>query len=550
MPRDTSVLLIDDEPVEWRGEVAARADSTLSQVTGEHGDVLRFRSEGSLPRDTTLEWQVEVPPGVRLLVPTYQGVIERRMLDNAAPVEFRGAGWRPALRDAQRLSLPYVLLEDSDGVELVGTDPAFTTLFRVNLDTPLPHLAVSWTYRAAAGPHDQERRLIRFRAPDAQSAVAAWFEYATPEIPPGPAWLHEIALQEYDYFSNNGDGWFADLDAATTFVAPEDRSRALFTLHGWYDEVGRYCFDEEAGCLAETWTVFPHIHSKELLDRELVQQPENNLPRAYAFRNLERLHSVQLDWNQVRDRLTYARDLGFRTGFYLITGLMALGDRDEHLLDGTGLAAEAVLWVGPDAVGPTYLMNPAHPAVRAKVLAVTDALLERVGDLVDAFVIDEAYYIGYGELGPASCPGYADQAQATLIREIAARCHAFSPSLALLTADHLGTQTLEGKAYPYSLFADGIYHDAWCHAQPWQASLLPAWRNVVWSCNWAPESEILNTKWAVLAYDAPIALSNGCFGDDIGLAEMTPESRELIVELWQTKMSRTRQRGLTIVDVD
>jgi len=136
---------------------------------------------------------------------------------------------------------------------------------------------------------------------------------------------------------------------------------------------------------------------------------------------------------------------------------MALGDRDEHLQDGTGLAAEAVLWIGPDAVGPTYLMNPTHPAVREKILAVTDALLDKVGDLVDAFVIDEAYYIGYGELAPASCPGYADQAQATLIREIAARCHAFRPSLALLTADHLGTQTLEGKAYPYSLFADGIY---------------------------------------------------------------------------------------------
>ena len=550
MSSDTWILLIDNEPVEWTAGVAAALGSRLSRATEEHAEVLRFQSDGALPHDTTLEWRVEISPEARLLVPTYQGVVERRRLDRMMPVEFRGPGWQPALRDTQRLSLPYVLLEDGDGVELVGTDPAFTTRFDVHVDARQPHLAVSWTYRAPAGAHDQERRLVRFRAPDPQSAVTAWFANATPDVPPGPAWLHEIALQDYDYFSNNGDGWFADLDATATFVAPDDRHRALFTLHGWYDEVGRYCFDDEEHQLEEAWTVFPHIDSEELLARELVQQPENNLPRAYAFRNLRDHRSIELGWNQVRDRLTYARDLGFRTGFYLITGLMALGDRDEHLQDGTGLAAEAVLWIGPDAVGPTYLMNPTHPAVREKILAVTDALLEKVGDLVDAFVIDEAYYIGYGELAPASCPGYADQAQATLIREIAARCHAFRPSLALLTADHLGTQTLEGKAYPYSLFADGIYHDAWCHAQPWSASLLPAWRNVVWSCNWAPQSEILNTKWAVLAHDAPIALSNGCFGDDIGIAEMTPESRELIVDLWQTKMSRTRQRGVTIVDVD
>jgi hypothetical protein len=194
-------------------------------------------------------------------------------------------------------------------------------------------------------------------------------------------------------------------------------------------------------------------------------------------------------------------------------------------------------------------MNPLHPQVRERILALTDALLEKVGDLVDAFVIDEAYYVGYGECGPPSCPGYADQAQASLIREIASRCHAFRPELALLTADHLGTQTLEPKAYPYSLFADGIYHDAWCHAQPWQASVLPTWRSVVWSCNWAPVSEILNTKWAVTAYDAPIAISNGCFGDDIGIAGMSVTSRELIRELWELKLSRPRDRALTIVDV-
>jgi hypothetical protein len=255
-----------------------------------------------------------------------------------------------------------------------------------------------------------------------------------------------------------------------------------------------------------------------------------------------------MDWDNVRSRLEYARERGFRTAFYLITGLMDLGSRAEHVADGTGLDNETHLWVGPDAIGETYLMNPLHPQVRARLLALTDALLEKVGDLVDAMVIDEAYFIGNGDLGPTACPGYADQAQASLFQEIAARCHAFNPELALLSADHLGTQSLEPRAFPYCLFVDGLYHDAWCHAQPFQAAALPTWRNVIWSCNWTPASEILNTKWAVLAFDAPIAISNGCFGDDTGLSEMTHEQRALIAQLWQTKVQRRRMRALTVVD--
>lgn len=519
----------------------------LTRSPGDEVEVLRFRTHGPLADDTEIACTLTIAGVAHVLVPTYPGPIERRALDRVQPVEFRGPGWVRSLSDGHRLALPYVLLEHAGGFDLIGTDPSFSTTFELGEENGGPVLTLRWAYRAVAGEHDQERRLIRFTAGTVHEAVDRWFEYAMPDVPAAPGWLREIALQDYDYFSKNGDGWFADIDAVAAFVRPDDRSRALFTLHGWYDKVGRYCFGDDH-VLDDSWTVFPYMGAPELREREGVQQPEHNLPRAYAFRHLANYRSFTLDWDEIRRRLSYAKDRGFRTAFYLITGLMALGEKDEHERDGTGLPAESVLWIGPDAIGPTYLMNPLHPRVRDRILALTDALLDKVGDLVDAFVIDEAYYIGYGECGPASCPGYADQAQASLIRELASRCHARRPELALLTADHLGTQSLEPKAYPYSLFADGIYHDAWCHAQPWQAATLPTWRGVIWSCNWAPSSEILNTKWAVTAYDAPIAISNGCFGDDVGIAEMPDADRELIHELWELKLARTRERALTIVD--
>jgi len=542
-------LLSEGSEVDDFSEVDHVAEgAVVSRRPTDTGHEISFRTDGSLKQDTVVEASLRFPQVRSYLLPTYQGVLERHLPDDLPTVEFRGPGWQRSLGDERRLALPMIVVETGDGVIAVGADPAFSLTVQPDDSGDGCGVSLSWTYRAAAGAHEQLRRIVCAPASSAEAALDVWFAYATPDVPVGPEWLHEIALQDYDYFSKNGDGWFRDLEAASEMIDEADRHRALFTLHGWYDEVGRFCFDPTTGKLDEEWRVFPFIASEELLARELVQQPENNLPRGYAFRNLRDYRPLELNWAEVRKRLRHAKDLGFRTGFYLLTGLMALGDRELHVKDGTGLETEAVLWIGPDAVGRTYLMNPLHPEVRSRVLALTEALLERVGDLVDAMVIDEAYYIGYGELGPASCPGYADQAQASLIHELARLCHGYDPSLAVLTADHLGTQTLEGKAYPYSLFADGIYHDAWCHAQPWQACRLPAWRNVVWSCNWAPSTEILNTKWAVLAEDAPIAISNGCFGDDIGLADMSEEQRALIAELWKVRKSRTRTRSLQIVN--
>jgi hypothetical protein len=513
---------------------------------------LTLSAETAWPEDVLAEIHIPLATApMRLLWPLYQGVFERFGADQARSADFRGPGRTAgALPDERRLGLPLVVLESAGGSLLAGVDPAFsTTIAYAPARENYPELVLSWRWLARAGVHSREQRCF-FLQPvfDLRAALDRWFELATPDIPAGPTWLQEIALNDYDYLSKNGEGWFRDIDAACEMILPAERHRALFCLHGWYDQVGRYCFDPATGKLDAGWIAFPHTNHPDLLKLEERAHGGSQVPAGYTFRNLRRYHPVQLTWDDMRARLRYAKDRGFRTAVYHATGLQAAGEAGPHIAAGTALESAIHLWTGPDLVGPTYLLNPLHPEVRNWMLRYTEALLNEVGSLADALVLDEAYYIGYGTLGPAACSGYADRAQATLVQEITRLCHSVRPDLAYLTADHLGTTMLEQRAYPYSLYADGIYHDAWCSPQSWECSRIPTWRNVTWSCNWAPVSNMANTRWGVLAYNAPIALSNGCFGDDIGLADMDRETADRLASLWRARAGRKWTRPLAVVD--
>ena len=492
-------------------------------------------------------------PPVNVLIPAYRGVFESWPAEHAPIVEYRGPGGMVApLSDAQRLALPLIVLQMGDqDYWLIGADPELGAAFRLSIAAEAWEVVLSWRYLAAAGAHANETRRIVFRpCRSLAEALNAWYELATPQVPPGPAWLQEIALNDYDYFSKDGRGWFADIDAACQMIEPGHRHRAIFCLHGWYDQIGRYCFDLAQRRLDESWTVFPYIHHPDLLKIENQSIAMSGGPVGYAFRNLKQYHPVQLDWAGIRERLSYAKARGFRTAFYHATGMQIAANSTAHRAEGARLDhLKTSLWQGPDLIGETCLLNPLHPETRDWMLSYTQAVLERVGDLIDALVLDEAYYIPGNALGPAACPGYAARAQMRLIRQITDLCHACRPDLAYLTADHLGTPAMEPRAVPYCLFADGIYHDSWCSPFSWGCAFLPTWRNVTWSCNWAPVSNYANIRWSVLAHDAPIAVSNGCFGDDTGLADMDAPTFRRFADLWQIKTRRRQVRTLTVVDM-
>jgi len=190
---------------------------------------------------------------------------------------------------------------------------------------------------------------------------------ALADIPAGPAWLREVNLVGYDYFSHGGTGWYADLDTLADWIAPDDRHRVAVTLHAWYDLVGRYAYDHAARDLLPRWTIFPNQ-----------EVDQSRFPTS---------HPVEIDVDEIRRRIAYAKGLGFRCLLYFADGLNACagawGPADGQR---TRCPGDAQTWTGPDTLGEPLIMNPAHPDVRAWWYGYIAALLRRFGDLIDGLV--------------------------------------------------------------------------------------------------------------------------------------------------------------------
>lgn len=490
--------------------------------------VLNLRSPKALPADTDCELRLALT-ATATCVPTFDG----RLQFGGASVDgtYRGPGAAVGSETALCLALPMMFLNRAEGWWLAGTDPAFAT----RITSGPQGLSFRWRLLAAAGPLENwQRLLVLQRVADAPAGLDAWCAQAAPPAA-RPVWLKDIALNYYDYLGDNGEGWFKDLDALAKAIPESQRHHAVACLHGWYDEVGTYCMQSD-GSLKNEWTAFPHMPAMGTRNPGWPAGSGGPREDAYQFRIDGRLKPVAMSWSEVRRRLAHAKKLGFRTAFYAFTGLQRAGSPAAHVADGTGLERPGNIWQGPDLVGETYVANPLHPQVRSFFLDLTTKLCQRVGDLADALVMDEAYYVGRDQLGPAACPGYAAPAQATLIAEMTAICHRTRPSLAFLTADLLGAPQIDPVVFPYSLWADGIYQDSACRPSTWGAVRFPAWKATAWSCNWAPLTNLEWTRQAV-ALGGPVAVANGCFGDDVGFADMSPAVQAELMTLFRTRIA-------------
>ena len=64
-------------------------------------------------------------------------------------------------------------------------------------------------------------------------------------------------MVHYDYLSEKGQGWYRDIDRLVELFSVEDRRRIALTLHGWYDFLGRYSFDDRSGRFDPRWMTMP-----------------------------------------------------------------------------------------------------------------------------------------------------------------------------------------------------------------------------------------------------------------------------------------------------
>ena len=71
----------------------------------------------------------------------------------------------------------------------------------------------------------------------------------------------------------------------------------------------------------------------------------------------------------------------------------------------------------------------------------------------------------------------------------------------------------------------------------WDFGLFPNYRNVMWSCDWAPIKLLNRTEYAAATFDVPVSISNG-YAEDLGVAEMNPAQLKAVMDLFEQRKSR------------
>ena len=509
--KSTSYDLLSGKRETWY-EVTEPSDLKIRVVsgityTGTH-PVLRHEIEVSSPNKLTEDLTLRFPVGsleqqAPATLPLKNGLIGH-LSDRAGGriASYRCAG-KPE-KYSSDLALPLVLLGEGKGKTAVMTDPFFTSLFDQG--------EIRWTYPKEVGLEDavEKRTIVELAGvEDIDEGMDRYYQLILPDVPPGPDWLKDIAMISYDYMSDMGRGWYNDIDTLAALIAPADRHRVALCLHGWYDIVGRYCFNEKTGRLDTRWT--NHIRGIEL--------------------SLEDLHH----------RIRYAKERGFTVLMYFADGL--LSSKGLPGFDPENVFREGV-WNGPDVVGGPYSQNLARPAVGEFYRNYARALFTEFAAEVSGFVWDETFYIQTGTLGIPRHPGYLDRAHMRLIREVASILHSIAPDRAFFTSDCIGEKSGTGDVPPYALMADGCYQDSWNEPSYWSYGIFPNYRNVIWSCNWRPLTNFRYTVFGVLAYNTPVVFTNG-WENDRGFSEMTPRERTDFISLFNyRKQKRTHLQGL------
>jgi hypothetical protein len=484
------------------------------------------------PRALSSDLEISIGSGLRALppqtwLPLMNGV--GASLDTNQAAAYRLAGALPETGAA--LALPMVSVPlDADRKRtrrlMIAADPYFSVLFTST--------ALAWTYPAAVGLENGcEKRTLVMSSHDgsADESLDCFFRILLPDVSPGPAWLHDIAMVDYDYMSDGGRGWFHDIDALAASLPKADRRKVLFCLHGWYDFLGRYCFDVKTGKFDQQWTVFSNYEAAQKVGWGTIGG--DRVPVGFA-----NCKPLKMSLKEVHERLQYALSRGFRVGMYFADGMNAgdgLPDYDPAcVLEWGG-------WQGADVKGKSYVQNPLHPKVRAFYLAYAKAQLAEFGPDLDMINWDETFHVPVGKWGTKAAPGYADRAVMRLAHDITRLFEDYNRThgrqIAFLTSDCLGAvYGVQDKA-PYALMAHGTYQDSWCQPHAWSYGIFPNYRNVLWSVCWWPITKWNWIEFGVRNYQAAVSLSNG-WGDDIGFFEMTPAQQSRALELFNWRKTQ------------
>lgn len=476
------------------------------QIAGHH---IEISCSKKLTQDITITYSIkELYDYDSLMMPLKNGIICQA--SNSGDVKiasYRCAG-KNEKYDAD-LALPLVVGKKQRRDFAILADPYFTTLFQKG--------SIQWTYPREVGledPIESRTILVIDGLSSIDDGMNMYYQTILKDVPPGPDWIRDIAMISYDYLSDEGRGWYNDIDTLVTLIPLEDRNKVALCLHGWYDIVGRYAFNQETGKMDKHW--------------------------------MNRIRGISMSLEDLHHRINYAKERGFRVLMYFADGLLSSKGLPDYKGQ-EGLANE-YLWNGPDILGGPYIRNLTIPENYQFYIKYATALFNEFAKDADGFVWDETLYTHSGNTGTKQQPGYVDRTMMRLVKEVASILHSTAKNKAFFTSDDIEEEKLTPPSIrrnipPYALFADGCYQDSWCEPSFWSYGIFPNYRNVIWSCNWKPITNFHYTVFGVYAYNTPVVFTNG-WGEDRGFSEMTEQERSNFIRLFNfRKQYRTRLKG-------
>ncbi|MGA3323723.1 MAG: hypothetical protein ABSF45_04570 [Terriglobia bacterium] len=507
---------------------------TLKQKLGIHAaPKIDATVELTLPRNIQLPFENR-----KVFLPLKNGIGRQKTIqgfESENEYVYPMAGGTRPMGKPQLLAIPMVdEYADATGWRLThSADPYFATYFFLAHGEKTGRF--NCTYPAQVGVEKEERVVYTgLHRGDEKTAMQVFYATSVADVKPGPDWLHDVAMVDYDYLSKNGQGWFRDIDALESRVAPEDRGKVFLALHGWYDYVGRYAFDWRKGVFDKEWTAFPSARTPRVQAFANIPPPEGGI--GWPADSIKAMRPVPTSIADMHRRIRYAKDKGFKVGIYYADGTNAC-EGLKDIYDSSKVLRWGG-WEGPDTEGKAYAQNPLHPEVREFYLRYIQALLEEFGKEADGFIWDETFVVR-NDNTPSAIPGYPTRAMMTLVKEVTAKVAEFSPQLAFLASDDIGAWSVYDLGAPYCLVAHGTYQDSACTPAGWSYGLFPNYRNVIWSCNWSPLTRFEYSRYAVEAFRVPVPISNGAFGDDMGFGDMKVDQQRKILDLFD-KCKRTR----------
>ncbi len=199
--------------------------------------VLELSSTKKLEQDLTIYFPINTLDHFdKVLMPLKSGIIYQSDNVNDTKIASYPCAGKPE-KYANDIALPMIVCIAGKQGTAEMTDPYFTSLYDKGV--------IGWTYPKEVGPEDliERRTIIEAEGvSDLDEGMSMYYQTILKEVPAGPAWMKDIAMISYDYMSDNGKGWFRDIDTLSTLVPLADRKKVALCLHGWYDIVGRYCF--------------------------------------------------------------------------------------------------------------------------------------------------------------------------------------------------------------------------------------------------------------------------------------------------------------------